>query len=169
MTSRSAAGFLCQPCPNMHRVIRVQTCACVNRAFSHSPIAPSFAAVVHHLHGWEGGRNFGRLLSCNCGGWSTNCTLGECLRANDGLAWGWGDKGRARIQSFNHESVSTWMPKVEKSLMYLQVEEKLEEYAITDLYYVCIAKMDPSKMNEPVTRRRLYILLIRKTLSCTCG
>ena len=39
------------------------------------------------------------------------------------------------------------MPKVEKSLMYLQVEEKLEEYAITDLYYVCIAKMDPSKMN----------------------
>lgn len=61
------------------------------------------------------------------------------------------------------------MPKVEKSLMYLQVEEKLEEYAITDLDYVCIAKMDPSKMNEPVTRRRLYILLIRKTLSCTVG
>ena len=49
------------------------------------------------------------------------------------------------------------------------VEDKLEEYAIKDLYHVSLAKMDPSKMNEPVTRRRLYILLIRKTLSCTFG
>ena len=50
--------------------------------------ASFFALAVVHVHGWEGGRNFGRLLICNCGGWSTNCTLGECLRANDGLAWG---------------------------------------------------------------------------------
>ena len=32
--------------------------------------------------------------------------------------------------------------------MYLQVEEKLEEYAITDLYYVCICK-NGSFQDEP--------------------
>ena len=47
-----------------------------------------------------------------------------------------------------------------------QVKEEFTKAGLPTSYYICIVKMDPSKMGEPVTRRRIYILFLRKILGC---
>ena len=46
-----------------------------------------------------------------------------------------------------------------------KVCEKIKKAGLTNRYYVCFHRMCPSKLGEPVTRRRVYILFLRKTLS----
>ncbi|CAK9074429.1 unnamed protein product [Durusdinium trenchii] len=46
-----------------------------------------------------------------------------------------------------------------------QVREKITNAGIRKAYFVCHIKMCPSKLGEPVTRRRVYMLFLRKNLS----
>ena len=43
-----------------------------------------------------------------------------------------------------------------------QVKEKLRESGIKQKYWVAVLKLDPKRLSQPVTRRRVYINLVRK-------
>lgn len=47
-----------------------------------------------------------------------------------------------------------------------QVVDKIRRAGVADLYFLGYVKLCPSHWGEPVTRRRIYILLLRKSLSC---
>ena len=47
-----------------------------------------------------------------------------------------------------------------------QVQDKMRSSGVADIYFLGYVKLCPSRCGEPVTRRRIYILLLRKSLSC---
>ena len=53
-----------------------------------SPAQIFTIASWFHLHGRERGGALGPLLDWNYGDHTANCGIGECLRANDRMAWG---------------------------------------------------------------------------------